>query len=393
MKGLYKYLSPFAPDQSGAVSVLYELGGVIVVCDAGGCIGNICGFDEPRWFTHKSALFSAGLRDLDAILGRDDKLMDKIADTVSQFDCNFIALIGTPVPAVIGTDFKALSRIAEKRFKLPVLAIETTGMDLYDRGQEKAYLNLFKTFASYNNDDAPEIGIIGATPLDLPDTESGLRMIERLQNLGCGKVACYGMGSGLEDIKKAGAVRCNLVVSPSGIKAAQWLKERFGTPYVLGVPINEKSTEEIKIKIDKALVGDQISKSKENINDSDGGILIIHQQFMANELREQLRALSYKRRIDAASWFMLEKNFAENGDTVLREENDLSKLLKDREYKIVAGDPLLKRAIPNFNGEYIELPHYAISGSIYGRVDWVKSFKKLKNCISDIPTKGGKVNA
>ena len=26
MKGLRKYLTPFAPDQSGAVSVLYELG-------------------------------------------------------------------------------------------------------------------------------------------------------------------------------------------------------------------------------------------------------------------------------------------------------------------------------------------------------------------------------
>ncbi|HBN57365.1 MAG TPA: nitrogenase molybdenum-iron protein, partial [Lachnospiraceae bacterium] len=45
MKGLLKYLSPFAPDQSGAASVLYDLGGITVICDAGGCTGNICGFD------------------------------------------------------------------------------------------------------------------------------------------------------------------------------------------------------------------------------------------------------------------------------------------------------------------------------------------------------------
>ena len=69
MRGLRKYLTPFAPDQSGAVSVLYELGGIIVICDAGGCAGNVCGFDEPRWFEQKSAVFSAGLRDMDAILG------------------------------------------------------------------------------------------------------------------------------------------------------------------------------------------------------------------------------------------------------------------------------------------------------------------------------------
>lgn len=35
MRGLRKYLTPFAPDQSGAVSVLFELGGIVVICDAG----------------------------------------------------------------------------------------------------------------------------------------------------------------------------------------------------------------------------------------------------------------------------------------------------------------------------------------------------------------------
>ena len=68
MRGLRKYLTPFAPDQSGAVSVLFELGGIVVICDAGGCTGNVCGFDEPRWFEQKKReFFSAGLRDMDAI--------------------------------------------------------------------------------------------------------------------------------------------------------------------------------------------------------------------------------------------------------------------------------------------------------------------------------------
>lgn len=78
MKGLRKYLTPFAPDDSGAVSVLYEAGGLIIIIDAGGCTGNVCGFDEPRWEEKRSAIFSAGLRDMDAILGRDDLLIAKI---------------------------------------------------------------------------------------------------------------------------------------------------------------------------------------------------------------------------------------------------------------------------------------------------------------------------
>ena len=56
------------------------MGGICVICDAGGCTGNICGFDEPRWFGSQSAVFSAGLRDMDAILGRDDRLVEKLFD-------------------------------------------------------------------------------------------------------------------------------------------------------------------------------------------------------------------------------------------------------------------------------------------------------------------------
>ena len=55
MKNLLKLLSPFAPDQSGASAVLYELGGLMVICDAGGCAGNVCGFDGLP----KRAQFSA----------------------------------------------------------------------------------------------------------------------------------------------------------------------------------------------------------------------------------------------------------------------------------------------------------------------------------------------
>lgn len=109
MKGLRKYLSPFAPDQSGAAAVLCEFHGLIIILDAGGCAGNICGFDEPRWFESRSAIFSAGLRDMDAILGRDDRLVEKIGKACEKLSADFIAVIGTPVPAVIGTDYRALS--------------------------------------------------------------------------------------------------------------------------------------------------------------------------------------------------------------------------------------------------------------------------------------------
>ena len=179
MRGLRKYLTPFAPDQSGAVSVFYEFGGIIVICDAGGCTGNICGFDEPRWFESKSALFSAGLRDMDAILGRDDRLVEKLADAATKLDAKFAAIIGTPVPAVIGTDYHALKRMTEKKVNLPIMTVDTDGMELYDKGEEKAWLELFFVFAGEKEEVIPgRIGILGMTPQDISD----LRAADRIRN-------------------------------------------------------------------------------------------------------------------------------------------------------------------------------------------------------------------
>ena len=64
-----------------------------------------------------------------------------------KIDASFAAIVGTPVPAVIGTDYRALKRMAEKKLDLPVITIDTTGMDYYDKGIEHAYEALFPAFA------------------------------------------------------------------------------------------------------------------------------------------------------------------------------------------------------------------------------------------------------
>ena len=195
MKGLYRYLSPFSPDQSGAVAVLYELGGIIVILDAGGCAGNICGFDEPRWGHKQSAVYSAGIRDLDAILGRDERTIDKVGGAVEAVgNANFIALIGTPVPAVVGTDLKALARMCEKKFGLPTLPIETYGMEYYGKGAELSYIlhlpsRVAAEKAAALKGAAPvdprahvaSVGVLGATPLDLLSLDGAELIRQRIE--------------------------------------------------------------------------------------------------------------------------------------------------------------------------------------------------------------------
>ena len=342
MRGLRKYLTPFAPDQSGAVSVLYELGGIIVICDAGGCTGNVCGFDEPRWFERKSAVFSAGLRDMDAILGRDDRLVAKLVDAAVKVEAGFVAVIGTPVPAVIGTDYQALKRMCEKKTDLPVLAVNTDGMELYDGGERKAYLELFKVFAREKLPvETGRVGILGMTPQDVSDLKAADKLREKFKSQGH-QAVCYGMGDGLDEVKKASSVEKNIVVSPAALECARYLEKTFGTPYEVGYPLVEE------------LVPDMEYAGKK--------ILIVQQQVMAGSIRAELRKRGGDGKITVASWFSMEKDLLEEGDVSLKDEEDYMELVEKGRYDVIFADPCMKRMAKTFSGVFVDAVHFAVSG-------------------------------
>lgn len=342
MRGLRKYLTPFAPDQSGAVSVLYELGGIIVICDAGGCTGNVCGFDEPRWFERKSAVFSAGLRDMDAILGRDDRLVAKLVDAAEKVESGFAAVIGTPVPAVIGTDYQALKRMCEKKTDLPVLAVNTDGMELYDGGERKAYLELFKVFAREKLPvETGRVGILGMTPQDVSDLKAADKLREKFKSQGH-QAVCYGMGDGLDEVKKASSVEKNIVVSPAALECARYLEKTFGTPYEVGYPLVEE------------LVPDMEYAGKK--------ILIVQQQVMAGSIRAELRKRGGDGKITVASWFSMEKDLLEEGDVSLKDEEDYMELVEKGRYDVIFADPCMRRMTKDFSGVFVDAVHFAVSG-------------------------------
>ena len=356
VRGLWKGLTPFAPDQSGAASVFYELGGILVICDAGGCTGNVCGFDEPRWFGERSAIFSAGLRDMDAILGRDDRLVAKLTDAAEKIDANFAAVIGTPVPAVIATDYRALQRMCEKKTNLPILTVDTNGMELYDVGEEKAWLTLFKTFAGKDvasqkeaseEDDSSKkmkIGVLGLTPHDVSDLniEEKFRKSENENT----HYICYGMRAGIDKVKTAGSADKNLVVAPAALETAKYLEKEFGTPYEMGYPFVDELIPELGYERKK--------------------ILIIHQQVIANAIRQEIRTRSDEQNteVTVASWFMMKSELSEEGDLSLKEEMDYCKLVQNGNYDIVFADENMRGLVPGFKGTFVNVRHFAVSGKL-----------------------------
>ncbi|MCR5623724.1 MAG: hypothetical protein K6G11_00600, partial [Lachnospiraceae bacterium] len=360
MKGLKTVLTPFAPDQSGSVAVLYEYGGLIVILDAGGCTGNICGFDEPRWTVKKSMIMSAALRDMDAILGRDEALVKKTVKAAEQLKPNFIAVIGTPVPAVIGTDFRGIVNLLKKKTGMEnVFGIETFGMKYYDEGASKSYMALVSEyFAGLNS--SKYIGIFGATPLDISKEEldyikSRIQAEEGLDSTE--NIISFGMDCDYKDFSKLSGLYKNYVISISGLKACRKLKDDFEIDYVL----ENYSAENY---VDKAL---ELINTSKAVLGKIPKVLIVSEQIFANSLRNLILKSGFSDEIEIinATFFMKDKEISETCDLKLKDEDDFENVVVNENIDVVIGDPVLKDilSIKQLESlEWLSIKHFAVSG-------------------------------
>ena len=254
MKQTARIISIHAADTSGVCSMLYELGGMVVVHDASGCNSTYSTHDEPRWYRQDSMIYISALTETDAILGNDEKLISDVAAAAKDLSPNFIALCGAPVPLLAGTDFPAIAAEIEARTGIPSFGLHTSGMRSYLAGASEALEAVVSHFCTGRlpRTEAPSANIIGATPLDFSVNGVVESIIEWLKRTGFELVSCMAMGSTLDDIRRASAAHVNLVVSSCGIATAELLRERFGTPWVAGVPVGEKFPAELASALNAA---------------------------------------------------------------------------------------------------------------------------------------------
>lgn len=359
MKNLFKALPNFSPDYSGVCSALFELGGLCVIVDPIGCTSVYVTLDEPRYDNKKSAILSAGLREIDTILGDDNRLVSKIIYAAKDLKPKFIALIGTPIPMLIGTDLEGVSLELENKLNIPVFSISADGTSYYDKGISDALLKLAELFTyKPKNKIKNSINILGATPMDV-GTSSEITDIKRLfEENGIKVISTWAMGSSIDEIKESSSAEKNVVISVSGLAAAKYMRDKYGIPYTSLVPI-----------------GNNFKHNNNNViyDNEEANTLIIGEQIFSNSLRNYLRHKIGILKVQVASFFLMEKSLEEKGDFFIEDEGYLMRKIREGRYKNVIGDPVLKKL---FKGElcerYFEIPHIPISS----RVHWneCKSF-------------------
>lgn len=381
MKQIASRISIYSADAFGICSALYELGGLCVMHDASGCNSTYNTHDEPRWYDFDSMVYISGLSEMEAIMGDDQKFIDDIVYTAKELSPNFIAMAGTPIPTMIGTDFKAIANIIEKETNIPTFGFDTTGMHSYVSGAYKAFEALAKRFLKRNDKESRaeqkesvdkegrehqnsriKVNILGVTPLDFSINKSVEAMVDLLKENNFEVISTWAMGSSLEYIKNAGDADVNLVVSYSGIGAAKYMYENLNIPYVVGTPFGKEFAKKVieDLKEVKSTKENKISYDNRKI-DKDAEITIVGESIMSESLAYAITKEKNKT-VNVISSLETDEKLLLEGDKIAMFEDDIEKCLKNS--KTIIADPLYRPICP-IDSNFISLPHEAFSGRIY----------------------------
>ena len=361
MKQTARIISTYSADPFGVCSALFELGGMVIMHDASGCNSTYTTHDEPRWYDMDSMVYISGLSEMEAIMGDDEKLIGDIVEAANSLHPKFIAIAGTPIPAMTGFDYKAVAELVEERTGIPTFGFATTGMNTYVTGANMALERIAGRFVKRDVEKTAHLSanILGLTPLDFSVNGSDTSMVQFLEKAGFEVISKWAMGSTLEELMEAGRAHVNLVVSATGLGVAEALKELFGTPYVVGTPIGTAYQKVLK----QALLETAKNGCSENCFSElpENEIAVIGEGVTSLSLAQAIE-LEYQKGVKVLCATECPKELLRDKDVIVSDEEDVIAALNG--IQVVIADPLYRPVCPK-DAQFVPLPAECFSGRIY----------------------------
>ena len=364
MKQVNSVLSTYTADVSGVCSALYEMGGMTVIHDASGCNSTYTTHDEPRWYDTPSMVYISALAEMEAMMGDEDKLIGDVCSTAAQLHPRFITLCGTPIPMMMGTDFAGIARLTERRSGTPTLGISTNGTHSYLMGISAALEAAAKRFCPDDVTPAPVgehpvINLLGVTPLDFSVTGTVQALRALMEEKGYHVRSCWAMGDSFEDLMAAGEAHVNLVVSSAGLSLAKFFRKKYGTPYVVGLPVG--SDDSVFRALDEAAkTGENRSPLADALPADENAALIIGEAVWAASMRRAYEEVTGKPArilcpLEYDAGLLTEGDLATDDETIIAEAM--------KKAALTIADPMYQAVAPG--KPFVRFPHEGYSGRIW----------------------------
>lgn len=191
-------------------------------------------------FSIRNKLFTTGMDENNIVMGDTAKLEEKIKYLDNTYSPKVIFVMASSVSSVTGADVKGICNYLQEDVNAKIITFTQGGWGGdFSSGIEVCLTDLVTHLAT----DVLPVGnyynLLGASATSEHARNNTREIAEVMQaKHGLQANAVLSLNTNLEQIATMSKARLNLVISYEGLKAAELLKERFGTPYEYGFPLS-----------------------------------------------------------------------------------------------------------------------------------------------------------
>lgn len=337
MKYLFEYIPPVRSDVLGFYDVILR--------------SKAYGLVNDSWPYHFGAEFGglhsgrgynscvSDLREKDVVSGAEDTLM-RCARDIAVSRPEHILVGEGPAASMIGTDLEDICKKISSETGIKAVPVNVNGQKSYDFGVSETLKALAGLEAADGEKQPGCINILGGSQFDI-----GLDNMQAIRNR-CADAGFTVLNAEPDNcFRDAAKAELNLVITQSGLAAAKLLNERFGTPYVAGLPFGGAVSRSL---LERITTGKDSSISPTG----DKSALIFAEPFIGSAIRDTLY-IEYGFGHAALAGFQ-----SMGSGTELRREKDIFELFESESYDYIIGDPAFK-ACWNGKGKWIDFPYKA----------------------------------
>ena len=371
---------PITSDYSGACSTLYGENILKILISPNGCKTPVA-YDEIRNIDY-SLQYCTSLNELEIVTGEIKGLKESIEEIINQNKkIEFIAIISTVVPQIIGMDLESIVENIEETLDIPCVFINTNSFENYYSGISLTLNSLAKKFMVENKKIKNTVNIIGYSPLTFGKIEKLEELFSLIKSLDLNILTVFSDNLSLEKIKNSTSAELNLVLSYEGLALAKYMEKEFSIPYVIINVVSKYGIENTENILKKYFykMNNSFEKLEKSGKLDDRKVMIIASPFMAINIADSLRKDFSFANILALSFIKESRKFKKieylEFLNIVNTEDNLKEKIKEYKPDILISDPVYKNLI-NDGVTFIPLLHYGYSTRLYLELDYEYCGKK-----------------
>ncbi|MFQ5506604.1 MAG: nitrogenase component 1, partial [Planctomycetota bacterium] len=239
-----RYLPPPLSDFTGTLNVLTQIPRCFCLLHSPHGCAEFYDDDLTAFAFESDSVASVDLDQHSVIHGAEERVEQALLCVDRELGPRVIALVASPVSALIGTDLEGVARKVAGRIRAKIAVFPSGGIkgDWWE-GERDVYAWFAREIVEPPVAGASGVNLIGAS-YSIYNWRSDSREIHRtLEGLGIPVIANFSIEATLDDIARAGTASLSLVLDAAGLAAARILEERFGIPFLAGLPFGLRGTE------------------------------------------------------------------------------------------------------------------------------------------------------